>query len=706
VDFCTLSFPASAVRDTILANASEAALRSAHLLLADASPNPADRLWHAASAQEGPDEGVAHALANAAATVRCRGDRARAAELALLAAEMTPTITRVAQTPETPGRDALRSAFAITDAPSARPTAPSACPEPRLLAAALDAGAAGRLDLACTALARIDASGADPATRVHARIAVVDAIGQALSGLDALLAQALADAEAAGDPALLSAVHLRLAWHAHLALGENERARRSANAAVRHAELSGDPEARAAALVMMARIQQLLGVPECSSTLRRALALGTTPRPGGVVNSPQWTAVRFALFADRLDQARHHLRGLTPRAERSGSFEDLRLVLRAAVEIEARAGFGVTAQRLAGRLLSLPGSDGASPGPAWHAAALAELAGGRLEQALRFAELGSESSAQEHDQIFLTRSLQVSGMVRLLLRDAAGAADDLRRVRQLERDQGIGDPATIRYHADLAEAFVALGDLTAAEETITSTRRAASALGRRGVLASLDRAEGVKRAAEGDFARAEALLHRSERTFGKLGLPLERARVLLAQSVVEKRQRRIARSRDTRRAAEEAFAKAGAELWGPAKPGTPRTGGEIGAGRGGGIGSGPPSGSGSGAGPGSAAASAPARSMEPPSTIRRDVARASTLSSASVSTPSAATPDLTAAEQRVVQLVAAGCANREIAATLFLSVKTVESVLTGVYRKLGVRSRTQLCLVLSSDTGPPLVETG
>jgi DNA-binding NarL/FixJ family response regulator len=98
--------------------------------------------------------------------------------------------------------------------------------------------------------------------------------------------------------------------------------------------------------------------------------------------------------------------------------------------------------------------------------------------------------------------------------------------------------------------------------------------------------------------------------------------------------------------------------------------------------------------------------MEPPSTIRRDVARASTLSSASVSTPSAATPDLTAAEQRVVQLVAAGCANREIAATLFLSVKTVESVLTGVYRKLGVRSRTQLCLVLSSDTGPPLVETG
>ena len=34
--------------------------------------------------------------------------------------------------------------------------------------------------------------------------------------------------------------------------------------------------------------------------------------------------------------------------------------------------------------------------------------------------------------------------------------------------------------------------------------------------------------------------------------------------------------------------------------------------------------------------------------------------------------------------------NREIAAQLFLSVKTVEATLTRVYRRLGVRSRTQL----------------
>ena len=58
---------------------------------------------------------------------------------------------------------------------------------------------------------------------------------------------------------------------------------------------------------------------------------------------------------------------------------------------------------------------------------------------------------------------------------------------------------------------------------------------------------------------------------------------------------------------------------------------------------------------------------------------------------------LTSAEQRIVALVTEGLPNREIAANLFLSVKTVESVLTGVYRKLGVRSRTQLAVLLRDD---------
>ena len=52
--------------------------------------------------------------------------------------------------------------------------------------------------------------------------------------------------------------------------------------------------------------------------------------------------------------------------------------------------------------------------------------------------------------------------------------------------------------------------------------------------------------------------------------------------------------------------------------------------------------------------------------------------------------ELTEAEQRTAELVAAGNSNKEVATILVLSVKTVEMTLTRVYRKLGVRSRSEL----------------
>ena len=51
---------------------------------------------------------------------------------------------------------------------------------------------------------------------------------------------------------------------------------------------------------------------------------------------------------------------------------------------------------------------------------------------------------------------------------------------------------------------------------------------------------------------------------------------------------------------------------------------------------------------------------------------------------------LTAAERRIAELVAAGRSNKEVAAELVLSVKTVEVTLTRVYEKLGVSSRSEL----------------
>ena len=50
---------------------------------------------------------------------------------------------------------------------------------------------------------------------------------------------------------------------------------------------------------------------------------------------------------------------------------------------------------------------------------------------------------------------------------------------------------------------------------------------------------------------------------------------------------------------------------------------------------------------------------------------------------------LTPAESRVAALVAEGRTNREVAAALFLGERTVETHLTHIYAKLGVRSRTE-----------------
>jgi DNA-binding NarL/FixJ family response regulator len=58
---------------------------------------------------------------------------------------------------------------------------------------------------------------------------------------------------------------------------------------------------------------------------------------------------------------------------------------------------------------------------------------------------------------------------------------------------------------------------------------------------------------------------------------------------------------------------------------------------------------------------------------------------------------LSAQELRIAQHAAAGMRDREIAATLYLSPRTVESYLQSAYRKLDVSNRTQLAAVLAGD---------
>ena len=63
---------------------------------------------------------------------------------------------------------------------------------------------------------------------------------------------------------------------------------------------------------------------------------------------------------------------------------------------------------------------------------------------------------------------------------------------------------------------------------------------------------------------------------------------------------------------------------------------------------------------------------------------------------------LTPQEARVVVALRSGSTNREVAEQLFVSVKTIETHLTRIYRKLGFRSRAQVVAAYHTGTIPGL----
>ncbi len=65
------------------------------------------------------------------------------------------------------------------------------------------------------------------------------------------------------------------------------------------------------------------------------------------------------------------------------------------------------------------------------------------------------------------------------------------------------------------------------------------------------------------------------------------------------------------------------------------------------------------------------------------------------------TGELSPSEQRVAELVASGMKNRDVAAELYISPKTVEANLARIYRKLGIKSRAELGRHIGRPSGPP-----
>ena len=584
--------------------------------------------------------------------------QARRAAHARLATAVTEPVERARHLAlANPARDeGVAMTLAVAAASARRRGAPATAAELSALALArtpADAGAVraerrvASAQYACDAglwdHARREAQGVldeeeDPATRIRARIVLLTCAGQALEGEGQLIADGLL--EAAGSPALEAQLRC-WASDRDLLAGRVGQAAVEARRAAGLAESAGEVAVmtRVEALTSLAYLQRLGGDQDAETTLAQALAVAGAHR---VDHLRLWetlsTEAIFHLHADRLAEAEA---SITATLDRFGDQVGVEDALRAQIlltDIRNRAGDCAGALAAARRAAALSRDIDGLDGPVAYAAAAAEATNGSLDRARELAEEGARRAQRDGDRFWYLWNTTVLGRVHLLADEPGPAAAVLREVRSIEQSMGIVDPGIGRWHPDLAEALVGEGSLAEAGEFIDEVSATARRLGRHGVLACLQRAAALRCLALGELTEAAALLESSVARLRQQRIPLELARSLVALADLERRRRRHAAARRATDEAWELCRAAGALPWLQRieQGRVPRSG---------------------------------RRPQQPTA--------------------------LTAPEQRIAALAAAGSTNREIAAACFVSVKTVEASLSRVYRKLGVRSRTELVKTLA-----------
>ena len=272
--------------------------------------------------------------------------------------------------------------------------------------------------------------------------------------------------------------------------------------------------------------------------------------------------------------------------------------------------------------------------PMWaYPAALAAARAGDLERASALASeslLIADRTAEGRHQM---RALAVLGFIALCAGDSESAVRHFNRVESLENEFGYVHPGVIRADADHVEALITLGDLNRAESRLRTFEKRAALAGSDWPRVTALRCSGLLLSAIGELEASEAALRDAVGRCEHLPDPLERGRTLLALGVLLRRQRRRPDAQVMLRRAADVFGAMGANTW---------------------------------------AAKADS-----------EFGRAGGRSRSGSAT-------LTETETQVAELVAAGKSNRQIAAEIYMSPKTVEAHLTRIYRKLALRSRTEL----------------
>jgi DNA-binding CsgD family transcriptional regulator len=489
--------------------------------------------------------------------------------------------------------------------------------------------------------------------RALVRLARVRSYGTQREAADLFL-QAIA--EAAGDRATLAVAHEGVATCL-------VRLREDLAAAVEHAEHSarlarelGDDVLAAEAYGAKLLPEALLGRAAAATTASQALALQVHAIHARVIAQPAFPVAVYRWWIDDLGEARAMFIELLARAADVGDESSVPFVLLLLGHVEWTLGEIDSATLRANAGLRAAEQSAQESLLMYHLALTSRLAAqrGRIEEARELASTALELAPRTRVRPAELDVHEVLGQLDLVLGSPREALTQLEACTEFVRREAIVEPAETLFVVDHIEALVEVGRLDEAEELLGWYEGNARTLGRASGLACSARSRGRLAAADGRIEEAVAQFQQALEWHDRVPIPLDRGRTLLALGAA---QRRLKRRREARATLDEAlaiFERIDAVLW------AERVRGEL----------------------------------------KRISGRAAT--------PGALTP----AEERVAALVAEGKTNKEVAAALFLSDRTVEGHLARIFGKLGIRQRHEVAgalqtrVVGASNTGDTPVSAG
>jgi DNA-binding CsgD family transcriptional regulator len=561
----------------------------------------------------------------------------RARHLALATAEPDPDVASILEEAARAAQARGAPAAAAQLAAQSLRLTPASSPDAARRRAVMAADMhhrAGNTDRA-TALLR-DALAAAPPGRERATIlAHLAGIQASPQPAVALYRKALSEAE--GDDALQATVHLGLAGR--MEWSELERGVEHSELAVRAASGAGDAVLRCRALAAYGRMHFNAGRGIPTDQMEEALWLERSLADWPLDDGPTVILGYQLCWSADVARARelfHEVRSVVAARQNARREAGAFWFLS---HLEWRSGNWEDANLYAAGAIDLMTQLGRLMPPHEFPAAIIAAHQGRVGDARATSQGAIARAETEGFRGALAGHSWVLGFLELSLGDVDGALTYLRRAYE-GRNAFMLDPGQRLELGDLVETLIAVGELDEAEEVLATWQERAVALERAWALAILARGRGLLLAARGDFDGALASFEHALSEHARCTDPFHHARTLLALGRTQRRAKRRSAARATLEEALAIFERLGAPLW------AEQTRAEVAR-----IGGRTPSGN-----------------------------------------------ELTEAERRIAALVAGGRTNREVAAALFLTVHSVETALTRVYSKLGVRSRAELASHYAAKT--------